>query len=121
MAEKTWVVVEAGGKQHLVTAGNHITVNRLSEKEGDVLKVTSMLDNSPVELLVKSHIRGPKINGIKFKNKVRYLKRYGHRQEQTVLEVIDASSNTSKKEAEPQKEPVKKSVKKVATSKKAAK
>ncbi|QQG50012.1 MAG: bL21 family ribosomal protein [Candidatus Berkelbacteria bacterium] len=87
MTDTLFSVVELGGKQHLVAAGTRITTNRLKAKEGEILELKSLDDSSPVSLKVITHSLGKKINGLKFKNKVRYLKRYGHRQTQTVLEV----------------------------------
>jgi len=102
MTDQKWTVIELGGKQHLVAAGSHITVNRLEAKEGDTVTAKNLLDGSSIQLKVKTHGFGPKINGLKFKNKVRYLKRYGHRQPQTVLEVVGAAEAKPKvkKEAE---------------------
>jgi large subunit ribosomal protein L21 len=82
-------IIKQGNQQFLVRPGSRIVVNRLSAEEGQELKTANLLDQSPVMLRVVKHQRGPKIHGLKFKNKVRYLRRYGHRQEQTVVEVID--------------------------------
>lgn len=84
------MIIEAGGKQHFVAAGSRITANRSELEVGATLQATNLLDGSPVSLKVVAHTFGPKINGLKFKNKVRYLKRYGHRQAQTVFEVDGA-------------------------------
>ncbi len=88
MTEKKWAVIEVGGKQHLVAVGSRIVTNRAVEGEGETVTVKGMLDQSPVELRVSSHLLGPKINGLKFKNKIRYLKRYGHRQKLSTFEII---------------------------------
>lgn len=109
-----WAVVELGGKQHLVVAGSRVIVNAVDVKVGDSLKLESMLDKTPVTLKVTEHRRGEKINGLKFKNKVRYLKRYGHRQQQTVLEVASVGL---KAEPDKDKAPKKTTNKKPAVKK----
>ncbi len=98
------MIIEAGGKQHFVTAGSRVTANRVPLEVGATLQATNLLDGAPVSLTVVAHSFGPKINGLKFKNKVRYLKRYGHRQALTVFEV-DGSAKP--KEVTPAKTPAK--------------
>jgi large subunit ribosomal protein L21 len=95
MSDMDWAVVESGGKQHLVAAGTRVIVNRLSAKEGDILTLKSLLDETPVAVRVLAHQRGVKINGLKFKSKTRYMRRYGHRQEQTVLEVVSIGADSA--------------------------
>ena len=80
-------IIAVGGKQHLVRVGAKISVNRLANNEGDTLKETDLLSKLPVTLKVLSHELGKKINGLKFHRKVRYTRRYGHRQQLTSLEV----------------------------------
>lgn len=94
------MIVETGGKQHFVAAGGRITANRVADEVGAVVEAKNLLDGAPVALTVVAHTFGPKINGLKFKNKVRYLKRYGHRQPQTVFEVSGATK-TKTASAEP--------------------
>lgn len=108
------MIIEVGGKQHLVTAGARVTANRSPLEVGATLDAVNILNGSKVQLTVAAHTFGPKINGLKFKNKVRYLKRYGHRQGQTVFEVGGAKKAESKPvEAKAKKTP--------AATKKAAK
>lgn len=87
-SQKQAAIVLVAGAQHLVYQGQKIVVNRLTDEVGATLTIPSMLDNTPVKLKVVSHGLGTKINGLKFKNKVRYIRHYGHRQHQTTLEVI---------------------------------
>jgi large subunit ribosomal protein L21 len=86
--EHKLAVVTAGGKQHLVYAGKKITVNQVSEKEGATISLKDELSEQPIQLRVLRHFLGEKVRGLKFKNKVRYLKRYGHRQKLSQLEVV---------------------------------
>jgi len=81
-------VIELGGKQHLVKTGAKVVVNRLASNEGDTLNLADMLSGQAVQAKVVSHQLGKKINGLKFKAKTRYMKHYGHRQTQTLVEVV---------------------------------
>lgn len=117
MTESKWAVIEVGGKQHLVAVGSRIVANRVAEGEGETVTVKGMLDQRPVELRVTAHLLGPKINGLKFKNKIRYLKRYGHRQQLSTFEVISIGSKketATEKETPEKKKPAKKAAKSTA-------
>lgn len=85
--ERKIAIIELGGKQHLVSEGTKVVVNKLTDEVGAKLKLTNILNNEPVEVSVISHQKGEKINGLKFKAKARYFKRYGHRQLLTTVEV----------------------------------
>ena len=45
------------------------------------------LSGAKVTAEVVEHLRGPKIDILKYKNKTGYRRRQGHRQEQTVVKV----------------------------------
>lgn len=81
-------VISAGGKQHLARIGEKFAVNQVTQAEGLTITATNELTKQPVQLKVVKHFLGEKVNGLKFKNKVRYLKRYGHRQPLTLLELV---------------------------------
>lgn len=87
-SSKNWAVISLGGKQHLVSAGTHFQVNRLTSKEGESLEAKDILTGQPVKLTVVTHLLGKKINGLKFKNKIRYIRHYGHRQQLSQIEVV---------------------------------
>ena len=95
-SEKNWVVVNAGGKQQLATVGQKFETNRVTHKEGETFKVESVLDKTPVQIKVVKHFLGDKIRGLKFKNKVRYLRHYGHRQQLSLLEVVSVGETKEK-------------------------
>lgn len=105
-SEHKWAVVEAGGKQHVARVGKKIVINQIENKEGEVMTFADMLTKQPVQLKVIRHFLGEKVNGLKFKNKVRYLKRYGHRQHLTELEVVSLVA-TQQQKPEPKKAAVK--------------
>lgn len=115
--ESTIAIVTLGGKQHLVSQGATVVVNKLDSAEGTILKLPDMLSDRTVEAKVVSHQLGKKINGLKFKAKTRYFKRYGHRQNETTVEVLSLDSVAQKPKAEPTAEPT---IKKIATKKPAS-
>ena len=96
-------VIQTGGKQYIVKPGETIKVEKLETEVGQEVLVTTLLvaeeDGSNVALgkpeaaghavttKVKSHGRHDKVTIIKFKNKVRYKRKNGHRQPFTELEV----------------------------------
>lgn len=120
ISEKNWAVIKAGGKQHVAQVGSKIIINQIKDEEGSTINSNNELSKELVSLKVLRHFLGKKINGLKFKNKVRYLKRYGHRQPLTELEVISIGSAKPKAEAASKEKPTttkkaaaKKAVKKV--------
>jgi len=94
---KEFAVIKTGGKQYKVSAGDTVTVEKLSDehKEGD--KVTFgevlLIDGGKESKLGTPAISGAKVNGtvasvgrarkvtvIRYKAKSRYFKKRGHRQ-----------------------------------------
>lgn len=95
MAE--FAVIETGGKQYQVTAGDVITIEKLPQdlKAGDTVTFDKVLlvddgknttignpyiSEAKVEAIFKESGRAPKISVIKYKQKSRYFKKNGHRQ-----------------------------------------
>lgn len=85
---KKYAVIELAGQQHLVWPGARVISGKLVDKEGELIVRKSMLDRSPVELKIIAHGSAKKIRGLKFKAKTRYMRRYGHRQPQSIVEVV---------------------------------
>lgn len=77
------VVFAIGGKQYAVQTGTELLIEKILLKEGEKQTVKDLLTNKDVQLTVKNNERGPKIRIIKFKNKTRYMRRQGHRQNYT--------------------------------------
>lgn len=96
-----WIVIQPAGHQFLTKVGHTVVSNSLPDQAGAEVKLTDLLTGQPVMVKVIAHRLGDKVRGLKFKNKVRYLKRYGHRQPQTELEVISIGSSVAAKKAEP--------------------
>lgn len=105
-----FAVIETGGKQYKVAAGDTIKVEKLATtaKEGDSLtfdKILLVADENVTKVgtptiagakvtgtLVKNS-RHPKILVVKYKQKSRYLKRNGHRQPYTEVKIETISSS----------------------------
>ena len=93
----TFVVIETGGKQYKVAAGDSIKIEKLSDtaKVGDVVTFERVLfqddgttttvgapyiPGAKVQAEITEAGRGKKIEVIKYKAKSRYFKLRGHRQ-----------------------------------------
>ena len=99
---KAYAVIQTGGKQYRVEAGEILSVERLEVKEGDKVDSFPVLAVSDGAALTlgKPHVVGAKVTavvlrnkrGVKvvsFKKKRRkgYERKQGHRQELTVLKI----------------------------------
>lgn len=94
-------VIKTGGKQYLVREGETLKVETLSGKAGDTVSFEVLLraeeDGSKVEVgaptlaeakgEIVEHGRGKKVSVVKYKNKIRYQKRSGHRQPFTKVKI----------------------------------
>ena len=101
-----YAIVETGGKQYRVKTGDTIAVERLSGEPGDVLDLGRVLlvadngdgqtrvgtpgvDGAVVRAEVVEHARGDKIIVFRYKSKVRYRRKTGHRQSLTRVRITD--------------------------------
>jgi large subunit ribosomal protein L21 len=97
-----YAVVETGGKQYRVAAGDTLRVERLSteagathtldrvllvSQEGKVSLGTPVVPSASVVADVVEHIRGPKVIAFKMRRRKGYHRKVGHRQELTVLRI----------------------------------
>lgn len=94
-ASKTAMVIEVGGKQHLAGAGSQLVISGVTAKAGETVTAKDLLTQKAVSLKVLKNFRGEKIHGLKFKNKVRYTRRYGHRQPLALVAVESTVTKTS--------------------------
>lgn len=114
-----YAIVETGGKQYRVKAGDTIAVERLTGEPGEVVELARVLligdDGSParvgapgvegaiVRAEVVEHARGDKVVVFRYKSKVRYRRKTGHRQALTRLRItdilIDGAPSTTQAEA----------------------
>ena len=95
-----YAIVKTGGKQYKVAEGDLVKVEKIEGEPGSAVALTPVLvvdgaDVTTGDKLAKitvnaeivEHIRGPKIRGMHYRNKTGYKRRYGHRQDLTVLKV----------------------------------
>lgn len=102
-----YAVIVTGGKQYRVSQGDTLRVEKLDADEGEsvdldqVLMVvdgddvkigTPVLDGGRVTAEVKTHGRGDKVDIIKFRRRKQHMKRQGHRQAYTELEITGISA-----------------------------
>ena len=102
-----YAVIMTGGKQYRVRQGDKLRVEKLDVAEGEsvdldqVLMVvdgndikigTPLLDGGKVTAEVKTQGRGDKVDIIKFRRRKHHMKRQGHRQAYTELEITGISA-----------------------------
>ena len=102
-----YAVIETGGKQHRVTEGELIRVEKIEADtgstidfdrvlmvgEGETFKVgTPVVDGAKVSAEVVQHGRGDKVTILKFKRRKHYMKRQGHRQWFTEIKITAINS-----------------------------
>jgi large subunit ribosomal protein L21 len=95
-------VIKTGGKQYKVTSGQQIKVEKLPQEVGETLKFETLLVTEDtgenmeigkpslgerVEGKVVEHGKNKKVTVVKYKNKTRYTRTIGHRQEFTKIEI----------------------------------
>jgi large subunit ribosomal protein L21 len=125
-----YAIVETGGKQYRVKPGDTIAVERISGEPGEVLDLGRVLlvagdggastrvgapavDSAVVRAEVVAHGRGEKVVVFRYKSKVRYRRKTGHRQALTHVRITDilldgastAGSNAAVAERQPEPEP----------------
>lgn len=98
-----YAVISLGGKQHVVTVGETLEVNRLEVAENEVITIPEVLlvvdgdtrsigaplvKGATVQAKVITHNKGEKIRVATFKAKSRQHKVRGHRQPLTTVEII---------------------------------
>jgi large subunit ribosomal protein L21 len=119
-----YAIIETGGKQYKVNPGQTIDVERLDVAEGNTVELnrvlliadgervvvgTPVVDGAKVVATAKGEGKGKKIIVFRYKSKVRYRKKTGHRQLHTRL-VIDKIVEPGAAEAKPKKARGKKEV-----------
>jgi large subunit ribosomal protein L21 len=99
-----YAIVETGGKQYRVKPGDTVAVEKLAGEPGEILDLNQVLlvagEGEPhvgspgvagavVRAEVVSQFRGDKIIIFRYKSKVRYRRKTGHRQSLTRLLITD--------------------------------
>ena len=102
----TYAVVQSGGKQYRVAEGDTIRVESIDEfdggqvelgdvrmvsRDGEVVLGSPTVEGASVTAEVVGHGKGRKVVVFKYKPKVRYRRRTGHRQLYTDLKVTGIS------------------------------
>ena len=97
-----YAVIQTGGKQYRVAEGDTLKVEKLALDEGATVALDKVLmvgegaevkigapyvEGSSVTATVKAHGRGDKIKMIKFRRRKHHMKRQGHRQWYTELQI----------------------------------
>jgi large subunit ribosomal protein L21 len=115
--KEIYAIIETGGKQYRVNPGQTIDVERLEVAEGDTVELHRVLligdgdrvtvgmptvDGAKVLATAKGAGKGDKVIVFKYKPKVRYRKKTGHRQLHTRL-VIDKIVEPGIAEEKPKK------------------
>ena len=96
-----YAVIASGGKQHKVAEGQTVNVDLLDAEQGDdvalspvlvvdgdaVLATPDELSGVSITGRVVGTAKGPKINGFTYKKRTNNRRRFGHRQQYTVIEI----------------------------------
>ena len=97
-----YAVIKSGGKQHKVSEGEEILLEKLSLEEGEVIEFSEvlavnkdgnlnvgkpLLEGAVVKGKVLNHLKTKKITVIKMKRRKDYRKKQGHRQNLTKVKI----------------------------------
>lgn len=115
-----YAVIQTGGKQYRVANGDVITVEKLEGEAGSKLSIEPVLmvndgkatqvgapvvEGASVAVEVVEQTRGDKIVVFKKKRRQGYRRTMGHRQELTVLRVLDVTGKPAAKKKAAAKKP----------------
>ncbi len=107
-----YAVFATGGKQYRAATGDRLKIEKLDAEKGatveldqvlmvgegaDVKVGTPYLEGGKVTATVVEHGRGDKIRIIKFKRRKHHMKRMGHRQDYTRIEITGIAASAPKK------------------------
>lgn len=98
----TYAIIETGGKQYRVQAGETLRIEKLTANEGDTIVLDKVLavakdgnitvgapyvEGAKVTASVKAQGKAPKIIIFKYHNKTNYRRKTGHRQPFTAVTI----------------------------------
>jgi large subunit ribosomal protein L21 len=100
-----YAVIASGGKQEKVSEGQQVALELLDGEEGSEVSLTPVLVVDGDSVLASADAlsgvsvtgrivgttKGPKINGFTYKRRTNNRRRYGHRQNYTVVEITSIS------------------------------
>lgn len=98
-------IVRADGRQLRLVEGQEFEMSHVAGEPGDIIDLdvmmvmdgadvtvgTPLVDGAKVRAKITQHGRAPKLVFMKYKNKVRYRRKFGHRQHVTRLVVESIS------------------------------
>ena len=102
-----YAVIQTGGKQYRVAQGSTLKIEKIDAEEGASVELDKVLmvadgddiqlgapyvDGGKVTATIKAHGRGKKVHITKFRRRKHHLKRQGHRQAFTEIEVTGISA-----------------------------
>ncbi len=111
-----YAVIKSGGKQHRVTEGETLKLEKIEAATGDTIQFdevllvtdgddikigTPVVEGAAVSAEVISHGRAEKVRIIKFRRRKHSMKRQGHRQWYTEVKITDIAGSGAKKAAKP--------------------
>jgi large subunit ribosomal protein L21 len=117
----TYAIVETGGQQHRVSAGQKVDVAHMGIAQGEDVELSKVLlvtdgkdtiigdptvEGAKVIATSLGEIKGDKIIVFKYKNKTRYLRKTGHRQLYTRLQIKEIVKPGAAAARKPRKEKV---------------
>ena len=101
-----YAVIKTGGKQYRVSEGDMLRVEKLDASAGDSVEFDQVLmvgegedvkigapflEGGKVTATIRQHGRGKKVEIIKFRRRKHHMKRMGHRQDFTEVEITGIS------------------------------
>lgn len=96
-------VIATGGQQYIVAVGKKMEVKKIKNATpGQVIEFKDLLNpKKTVFAKVIDVKKGKKTSVMKYKNKSRYMRRLGHRQDVTAIEILsdDKKADVAKKSA----------------------
>ena len=107
-----YAVFATGGKQYRAATGDKLKIEKLDAEKGATVEIdqvlmvgegadvkvgTPYLEGGKVTATVVDHGRGEKIRIIKFKRRKHHMKKMGHRQDYTQIEITGIAAAAPKK------------------------
>src|SRR5687767_15441374 len=110
-----FAIVRTGGKQYRVAPGDKIVVEKLAGEAGDSVDLTDVLlagegsdlkstDGLTVGARIVAQAKGEKVTVFKKRRRHNYRRKAGHRQQMTLLRIVQVGDQKAEKKAAPKKE-----------------
>ena len=110
-----FAVVRTGGKQYRVSAGDKIAVEKLAGEAGDTIELGDVLlagdggdmkDAAKIKVAAEiiAQAKSEKVTVFKKRRRHNYRRKAGHRQQLTLLRIVQVGDSKAEKKAAPKKE-----------------